>query len=474
MLGHASLYRFLAGRGSRSAPTLLGVKLSEQLIVSAAGNAIASFATLTLGTSIGIAFVQIFWVRLRRRPHTIQQIEAMLSCRTSPFSLAALRAWRAAWMLSFFALLGSAMRLVTIFAPGSLRMEVLTTPTVCAIPQADFTKGNFSIEWPNENGEPTQTPAPELWRMAVQTLVSGTYVPPSSGCETCQYNTTFNAPALICTNITSQYNFTSMFQEETPFIWNATVNWDAYTMTVATIGGNNSEMEAVNCSVQNATYSIRTSHTNTSTAVEITNKTLYQSMNDMDQGASDYISTHTTASVALGVLEGLVQVDMRKMQNLISTSNPLAYNPYIIFSALGQPGPPSSLKWVWSRSMLDALPELMANISTSLLSNPINAPVKMMDRDCEQSSVAYTYSPSHLYAAYGSGLFVSTMCVAAGFWSIRNNEREETIDFSRLLVAILSPRMLNEEIKSDTRLAVHQEGPNSCTKFSVASNNFGR
>ena len=124
--------------------------------------------------------------------------------------------------------------------------------------------------------------------------------------------------------------------------------------------------------------------------------------------------------------------------------------------------------------MLDALPELMANISTSLLSNPINAPVKMMDRDCEQSSVAYTYSPSHLYAAYVSGLLVSTVCVAVGFCSIGNNKREETIGFSRLLVAILRPEMLSEEIKKETRLDVQPEGPNGCTKFSIVSDHFGR
>ena len=201
---------------------------------------------------------------------------------------------------------------------------------------------------------------------------------------------------------------------------------------------------------------------------------LYQPMSDVQQEASDYISTHTTASAALGMLYGLVQVDMRKMQNLISKTEPLAYNPYIIFSALGQPGPPSSMTWMWNRNMLDALPELMTNISISLLSNPINAPVKMIDHDCEQSRVVYTYSPSHLYAAYVSGLLVSTVCVAVGFWSIGNNKREETIGFSRLLVAILRPEMLSEEIKKETRLDVQPEGPNGCTKFSIVSDHFGR
>lgn len=177
MICHAAFCTYLSGHEVNTG-RILGLKLTQQVIVSAMGNAIASFATFVLGMAVGIAVVQILWTYLHRNSYSIQNIEAMLSCPSRPFSPSAMRAWRAAWLLSAVAALGSGMRLVTIFAPGALRSETASIQKTCTIQKVDFSNGNYGVIWPDSEGNPTLTPSPKLNRMVVQNLVSGSYIAP--------------------------------------------------------------------------------------------------------------------------------------------------------------------------------------------------------------------------------------------------------------------------------------------------------
>lgn len=476
MICHHFFYLLLSGRTVNTDRVVM-LEISRQVLVGAAGNAIASFATFVLGTAVGIAFVQILWTRLHRKPYAIEHIEAMISCRSSPFSPAALRSWRAAWLLSAIAALGSTMRLITIFAPGALRTETSSFEKTCTIQKMDLSHAVFGVAIPDAQNVPIFYPSPNLDRMVLQNIVSGSYIPPPNFCGTCSYNVSFNAPAMSCTDITSQFNFNTMFLKDSdPIIWKVThdIGLRGSTITVATMKAQNVQMEAARCTVYNATYLAEISHNATSTNVIVGNPTLHRPVNETQQDAPDYMSLFTTALATAQFLDGFGQVDLLKMQYINRGAGPYAniyFNPYFIFSSLGRPGPQSSMTWEWD-SMRDAFPQLMANISISLLSNPINAPTSNYDTLCTYSTVLYVYDQLHLLLSYGLGILLASLCVGAGFWSIRRNGREETLEFSRLMVAILSPSLLHEELRKSVRLKTKQDGPDGCSTFVVDSDHY--
>lgn len=475
MICHAAFCTYLSGHEVNTG-RILGLKLTQQVIVSAMGNAIASFATFVLGMAVGIAVVQILWTYLHRNSYSIQNIEAMLSCPSRPFSPSAMRAWRAAWLLSAVAALGSGMRLITIFAPGALRSETASIQKTCTIQKVDFSNGNYGVIWPDNEGNPTLTPSPKLNRMVVQNLVSGSYIAPPNYCGDlpCTYSMVFNAPAMNCTNITSQFNFTNMRLETPTVIWNVTNDIGPYgsSIAVATMEANDVRMEAANCTVYNATFSVDITHNVTLAIVDVKNIDIHQPVDKVQLDAADYMSTYTTAMATANILSGLGQVDMRLMQNVISKDDPQAYNPYVIFSSLGQPGPQNSMTWEWNWDMLDAFPQLMTNISISLLSNPVNAPLSSLETQCVYSKLVYVYDQYHLLLAYVPAILVALTCVIAGFRSVERNGREETLEFSRLLIAILSPGLVHEELRKTVLLKARQDEPDGCSKFFVESSSY--
>lgn len=340
----------------------------------------------------------------------------------------------------------------------------------------DLSYAVFGAIIPDDQHVPRLYPSPNLDRMVLQNVVSGSYIPPPNVCGTCSYNVSFNAPAMSCTNITSQFNFSTM-NLTPPVIWNVThdIGFGGSTITVATTEANGLLTDAARCTVYNATYLAEISHNATSTNVMVGNPVLHQPVNEMQQDAPDFMSIYTTALATSQVLDGLGQVDLLKMQYIEQGVGPYAYttfNPYFIFSSLGRPGPLNSMTWEWDRSMRDAFPQLMANISISLLSNPVNAPMNNYETLCIYSTVLYVYDQLHLLLSYGLGILLASLCVGAGFWSIRRNGREETLEFSRLMVAILSPSLLHEELRKSVRLKTKQDGPDGCSTFVVDSDHY--
>lgn len=340
----------------------------------------------------------------------------------------------------------------------------------------DLSRADFGARIADAQNNLVLYPSPNLHRMVLQNVVSGSYIPPPNFCGTCSYNVTVNAPAMDCTDITSQFNFATM-SSDPPVIWNVThdIGKGGSTITVATTEAKEVQQEAARCSVYNATYSAEVSHNATSTSVIVRDTVFHQLVNESQYGAPDYDSVLATVGATANVLDGFGQVDLLKMNFVGQGADPIAnkyLNPYFIFSSLGRPGPQSSKKWEWNRSMRDAFPQLMANISISLLSNPVDAPMNNHETLCTYSTVLYVYDQLHLLLSYGLGILLASLCVGAGFWSIRRNGREETLEFSRLMVAILSPSLLHEELRKSVRLKTKQDGPDGCSTFVVDSDHY--
>lgn len=477
MVGHHYFCQYLDGKEVNTDP-LLGMRFSEQALIGVTGNAIASIASFVFGTAIGIVFVQVLWSSLRNKGLAIEHVQAVMECRTSPFSPSALYAWRAATKLTLLALLSAAMTLVTIFAPSALRTEAQTTVTSkpCTIPTVDMSGGTYGTYWPNNTGQTIWTPSPDMKRMVAQNLMSGSYITPPSPCGSCAYNLTFNAPAMTCSNTSNEFNFSGMLSPLPDlFIWNCThdIYENGNTLNIATVEGYGVNMQAAACQVFNTSYTVEVFHNGTSTEVKVINAVAFQPVSAMDPSAPDKMAIYTIALATAQMLYGLGRVDLNTMENIIDTTDALDYNPYFYVSKLGEPGAPGSKKWQWEPGMVEALPQLVMNVSISMLSNPLNAPMVNIETQCRFYSIVYVYDELHLAVAYGSGLLVTVVCVLFGFLAVKKNGREESLGFSRLLVAILTPDLYTTELNKEVRIrATNQPGPQECSKFTVDRNNI--
>lgn len=255
------------------------LRLTKQALIGQAGNTIATIASIAFGAAIGIAFVQVLWSSLGQKSHSIREIQAIMECRTRPYSPGAWHAWGISRKLTLLAVFGSLMTLITIFAPSSLRtIQDFTDPEACTVSRVDLTGEGYDKLYnsTDDDGQTSisDTTSQELRKLVARNLMGGAYLPPPNPLNTsCTYSLEFNAPAMNCSDTTSDFDFTYMVQNSTSseiVIWNSThdIYLKGSTIWVATMGGLDvSSRRAITCEVYNATYSVDISHNGTDSSV---------------------------------------------------------------------------------------------------------------------------------------------------------------------------------------------------------------
>lgn len=450
------------------------IPVSRQVLIGAAGNTIAAAGSFSLSAAIGIAAVQVLWSSLGQRSHSIRQIRAILECRTQPFTPISWPAWSTSRSLTLLAIFSSSMTLITIIAPSSLRTAPsLSSPVPCTIKRVDLSGEGYDRLYdtggdPNAISHMTSQP---LQKLVARNIIDGSYITPANPCnQSCSYILEFNAPATNCSVTTLKYDFGNMSGSsnlQNLVIWNSThdIHEHGSTIQVATMGGlNPSDREAFTCEVFNATYSVDVFHNGTATTINISNIDLQQNVTNANASAPEYNAFYYTA-LALGqMFFGIVEIDVNAMAQEIPSN--LGYDNHIIlYSALGKPNPSSNPEpWLWDPNTPGAVSELATNISISLLSNPLGISMIDVQTTCQYLGFQYVYNPFHLFLTYGVGLVTAIFCLLMGFISIYINKREETLHFSRLLVAILDPKLSEEVLTDETRLiAGNRASGNSAT-----------
>ncbi len=232
MVVHDRFYTFLAGRpvaDSTQSPfvSVFHASLSNQTIANAVGNLIANVSRAVFGGAIGVAFVQIFWSRMRRKGLTIGQMDAAMICKEHPFDPTTWSAIFNTFWLALMAFLGALMAIITIVTPGSLSVASIPVNGDCTVPVANLSDASLSgystILDPSTDeivGWLYQNPNARATRFVTQVLMAGSYIPPTSPCGFCEYNVSFAAPAMQCTNMTDQS--TNIFPQTLPLPSNAT------------------------------------------------------------------------------------------------------------------------------------------------------------------------------------------------------------------------------------------------------------
>lgn len=464
-LAHHMFYRHLSGNSIDSAiPSLsfYGHHVASQSVASAIGNALAYAAKSFFAAAIGQAFTQVLWYYLRHQSISIRHINAMFVSNGNPFTPASLPAWRSAFGLSTLSLLACSMTFITIFSSGALRIASapFAVSQSCNVSTVNLTYANLGVAVDSgPHGEWVYSmPLPLTTSLAYTVLMTGTYLLPPSPCGVCQYDTTFMAPALNCTNITDSFDFSISLptHNTTLVLWNATYSFDTngYNLQVASRDSTDPSRppKATACTAFNATYHVRVQHGNLSTTVDVLDIILENPLT-------------TTMGNFTGTAQFGALADAMALR--LSGSIVWVYNSYgpppdsavVIYSPLGM-----NRSGYWSlegdRDPIIALPLLMQNLSISLLSNPIKMNgypiISSTPATCLHSVLAYNYTPWRLLSIYGVGILATTICVVIGFVAIHQNQVEGSLDVSRLLYSVLNDRLFGKDISLDTQLRAEQ------------------
>lgn len=443
------------------------LRLTKQALIGQAGNTIATVASIAFGAAIGIAFVQVLWASLGQKSHSIREIQAIMECRTRPYSPGAWHAWGVSRKLTLLAVFGSLMALITIFAPSSLRtIQEFTDPEHCTVSRVDLAGEGYDKQYNSTDGDglpsTSVTTSQELRKLVSRNLMDGAYLSPQNPLNrSVSYFLEFNAPAMNCTDTTSDFDFTYMVQNSTSsevVIWNSThdIYLNGSTIWVAIMGGPDaSSGRAITCEVYNATYSVDISHNGTETSVYVVKIEWGQRLSDSNSSAPEYKALQFTALTLGQKLDGFVKIATDTFVQLVPPNDvwDITENNFILlYSTLGEAGSSSStVPWLWDPNLPDALSELATNVSISLLSNPLGIPMINFNTDCQYPGIIYVYNRLHLLLTYGLGLLTAICCVSVGFYSVSANKREETIHFSRLLVAILDADLGKGKLTGETR-----------------------
>ncbi|KLO14344.1 hypothetical protein SCHPADRAFT_939633 [Schizopora paradoxa] len=455
---HHSYYAYL---DNKELTTGRGVIFRQQGIANAIGNSLAYAVNTLFGVAISIAFVQQFWLRLRSHSGgmSISEIDIMSGCRERMSPISALRAWYTAFGLFMISCLATSMTLINVWTPGALhvmsanfhRQEECVVTTV-RLPNHGAV-GPYIADWYQR-----------------RTILQGSYIPPPIKCggRPCRYQVSYTAPAFNCTNITSNYDFTS-FQKnplnntDQYYIYNGTAGKNEIAVQVAYLDTTTKLPEAIQCGAYNASYKVTVTQSNlTAPTVDIHSLEFIApvpyDVNALHSTNASGIKRLISSAVELLVGEIYATRDSASIGPIQSSNvlpTPIMNSPLLFFT---------HAKPYWTTDMISAIPSIMQNISLSLLSNEVqDASAKGVKfrhnvrTSCFFNSNFYYYERSRLLATYGGAIIVTALCIAVGLWAIRRNGGvEETMEFSRMVDALVNTQIYDAReqlvLTKETRL----------------------
>ncbi|KLO12647.1 hypothetical protein SCHPADRAFT_941022 [Schizopora paradoxa] len=473
MLSHHFFYKFLDGQAVDSDLfSAHGVTISNQSVSSILGNAIAYVARTVLSAGIGIVFIQVLWSKLRKEQFSINQIDALVACKGEPFAPSALPTWRYAFWLAAIAAMATLMAFISIIAPGSLRIESseYSFSTPCPVRTVSLQTSNIAAYSTNatDGGLAFIGAQAGLMGLARQVLMGGAALQASNPCTgACQYMIDFNSPIANCSSVDSSFDYSSWLpppdNDTSPVrVWNADTSPSTGVVWIvaATRDLTTNSQSAVNCSMYNATLHAIVTHTNTSiSTIDVYQTDVHDKLDftyESSVPAQDHTGMQYDAVITAfsDILIGNVNYDPTVREFNSDDNLFVAYSPSFAGS-MGEPwaSSPGDLKTV--------LPSLMQNISVSLLNDQLsqgeNSTTASFDTTCHYTSSAYHYNDVRLLATYGAALVITALCMIFGYRAIHSNGCEESINFSRMLGAILNKSLFEDryELSRSSRLTAN-------------------
>ncbi|TDL17433.1 hypothetical protein BD410DRAFT_843590 [Rickenella mellea] len=408
------------------------------------GNGIAWVVQFFFTLAIGIVLVQRLWYTLHRQCFTLKELDDIFDIQSAFWKKTPI--FRVTG-LAFLAVISLGMgAFISTFAPASLSVGNRPLPASCNIKTVDFKNSTMLVG---------STPSPAITELAIRTLESASYLPPSSDpCTDCTYNVSYTAPVLTCSNINMSSSPFLPDNVNNTVLWNSThaidpvkgdVNIFVWSREGSFQYGNYTNPQVILCTAQNGSYEVSISHGNGTSA----NATwqIIPSYSDPSGNATQEQLAFDAVMLALGVaLQGPLNVittdanAVSVQQETLVSSSPL--------------GTLTQNTWTLNGDLLTTLPMLMQNVSIGLLAGSVTVDasssslIQQAGSICSRQAVVYIYDRTRLLLVYLVALLVTMICVMFGIHSVLRRKGGSTT-FSNLVNAILSPELIER----------HQESP---------------
>ncbi|KLO07367.1 hypothetical protein SCHPADRAFT_945335 [Schizopora paradoxa] len=436
-------YRYLNGKAPSSSLQHLNLDkwMPNQTIVSIVGNGLIYTGQTFLVIAITTSCNQVFWHALRQGGYTISKLNSAMQVQINPLSWSIVSALQAFKPVSMLVLLAASMPLLSIFAPGSIKIssnfEEVTNCIVLApsnLSALVVNKTLYDADFGNKGG-------------LSNIFTLGTYLLPiiNDTCNAdahCSYDLQFMGPGFDCkiTATSNNYSSFSQFGEGTSLfdvaIRPQTSNNLSIGISAQTWDVKLSRYQAADCVGVIRQYTISVSNTN----VPAINVTKSQIMSIVHANTSQL---HNFAEFYLHDQINLLNISVAKIQDGQISFVASSFPPAGGFGSMQLDG-----NITWSTNLADSLEEFSQNATLSILSgqiltyNPgIPDILENVTTTCTSVFTAYKYTPNQLFLIYGMGILVAILCTIWGSTTIWLNGTEESIDFSRMLRAILNGRM---------------------------------
>ena len=138
---HHIYYAYLDGKPDRPYTTSRPADFAHsQRGAQTLGNGLAFLIKACLTSVIGTSFIQLSWRLVRRKPCTVDTLDAMWASRTDLFSFLNGGLWKSATFLVFLAIVSWSMPLVALFPASSITIQsvVRADEVPCTVPAMDM------------------------------------------------------------------------------------------------------------------------------------------------------------------------------------------------------------------------------------------------------------------------------------------------------------------------------------------------
>ncbi len=445
-IANHAYYQYLDGKGPSSSLHISDTSdaVLDQTVVSDVGIALSYAGQALLTVAMASSGVQLFWRTIRSRGLSISQIDALTNVQSNPVSPSFFRALRTSLNVPLLALLAASMSSLSIFAPGSIKIS----PSYSQLEDCTVLAPRNLSNLTSSTVEDTKlgfytTPI-------VTALSSGTYLPPVAACGSgrpasqCSYEIQFIGPGLTCEDTTPRNSITAIYYAA---VAPQAVNDLTMRLFVQVWDSKLSISRAVNCTGVLRSYSASLNKMDSAININVTEARIISAVHANISQLSIFTDSYLFDTISS--LEGSYSVSSGFTASLI----------YILSGGIGTIELDDNITWHANLSL--ALEVYVQNATLSLLSGQIfnlnpNDPetLENITTTCTYSFTAYElYALSFVFDVRHRNL-VTLLCAIWGSVAIGRNGVEESMDFSRILRAVLNERLYNanESLDMDTKL----------------------
>ncbi|KLO16635.1 hypothetical protein SCHPADRAFT_201465 [Schizopora paradoxa] len=416
--------------------------LLNQTIVSDIGIALAYVGQTFIAVVIVTACHQFFWLTVRNRGLAILAIDFVMKAQDNPFSFSTLSALRVSIIVPLLTFLAASTPLVSIFAPGSIKVTTDFNRLESCTVLAPRDMSSLAVNAPSSGeGGANNTPLQTV-------LASGSYIPPIDVCglsfsaqrSRCSYDLQFTGPGFNCENVTTSNTYSAFVS---PQLWSSAVLFQATSIPltandlpikvfVQTWDVKRSEYQATTCTSVARSYSV---------SVQVS---------EGNPPILDVTGSRIVSSIQANISQKITFTIIYSLDQVYLLSGTTSSNiPQVLPTGAGGIGSiEADGNITWNANLAQALEEFSQNATLSVLSGQISTfnvdipnVLENITTTCTYTFTAYEYTPQRLFLTYGIGIFVTILCAILGSVAIRRNGVDESMDFSRLLRAILNERM---------------------------------